>query len=178
MTAAGDATAILAGLLAAALVAILLVRRWLATYPFGLPAPEVAENDPILREAEARARRTLPDFLRLLPLHPGRAYVRFAFPPDGGETEHLWARVEGYAGGVFAVRVETPPAAHEGPFEAERAVPRDAVEDWQVEMDDGTIRGGFTLHALFDIWRRERGELPGRWAALEARYVDCTKVAQ
>mgnify|MGYP002622961156 CR=1 FL=1 len=171
MTAAGATFWLV--LLVAAMVGILLLRRWLASHPFGLPPLDVSPDDPLMKEAEARARRALPTFLELVPHHPGSCYVKFAFESDSGAVEHLWARVEGAEADGFAVRVETPPALHDGPFEPERTIPRSAVEDWQVELEDGRIRGGYTLHAMFAIHRRDLGDVPKRFAEHEARYVDC-----
>jgi len=174
----GTAMAVTLGVIAAAMVAILLVRRWLITHALGLPPLEVRPDDPLMREAEARARKALPTFLRLLPEHPGRAYVKFAFATDSGATEHLWGRVEAREGDRLRVQAETPPRDHEGAFDPERTLAPADIEDWQVELEDGTIRGGYTLHAMFAIHRRDVGAIPKRFAAFEARYVDCTKVAQ
>jgi len=168
----GTATAVTLAVIAAAMVAILLVRRWLVAHPFGLKPLDVRDDDPLLREAEARARKSLPAFLRLLPDHMGRAYVKFAFATDAGTTEHLWARVEAREGDRLRVQVETPPRDHGGAFEAERTLAPADLEDWQIEMEDGTIRGGYTLHAMFAIHRRDVGPIPKRFAALEALYVD------
>jgi hypothetical protein len=156
--AAGGTPLLWIAVMGAALVALLLLRRWLASHPLGIPPMAVADDDPLLVEALARARETLPAFLALLPEHPGRAFVRL-----GDGTEHPWAQVERLDGDHLVVRVEDGAA---------RPVDLSAVEDWQVELPDGTIRGGFTLHAMFAIHRRDVGKVPRHLADQEARYLD------
>ena len=146
------------------------------THPLGVPPLAIAADDPLLAAAEKKARATLPAFLALLPEHAGRALVKFAWTPETGGTEHLWARVERREGDRLHVQVETPPVAP-GPFDLARRVDLAEVEDWQVELLDGTIRGGFTVHAMFDIHRRDVGKVPRHLAAHEARFVDCRKPA-
>jgi len=156
-----------------ALVAIFLVRRMLVSARSSFDMLAVRDDDPVMQEAKAKARASLPVFFNLLPKHREDAAVKFAFSTDAGETEHLWAQVLEADGGPLRVRVVTPPASHEGPFEAERTIERKDVEDWQIEMRDGTIRGGHTMYALFEIYRRDVGELPKDIAPHEERYVDC-----
>ena len=66
---------------------------------------------------------------------------------------------------------------HFGPFGG-RFVPEtlmhplQELEDWTVELRDGTIRGGFGYRVVFQRTRERLGRLPDDLARHESRYVD------
>jgi hypothetical protein len=46
------------------------------------------------------------------------------------------------------VRLVTPPVTHTGPLERLHTKSLDELEDWQVTLPDGKVRGGFTMRVM------------------------------
>lgn len=132
-----------------------------------------APDDPLMLEAQARARDTLAHFLDLARGPRDNAMVKLRFVSNAGEAEYLWAEVLEILGGdELGVRLVTPPVTHTGQLERLYRCRLDEVVDWQVRDADGKIHGGYTQRAMFAIARRDRVRLPKRLARLEAEYRD------
>jgi uncharacterized protein YegJ (DUF2314 family) len=136
-----------------------------------LMAP-IADGDPLMALAVKKARATLPTLRELFREHPNDAMVKFAFLADSGQTEHLWAELISLGSGEFKARVKTLPMTHAGKFQKLQERPLDDLEDWQVELPDGRIRGGYGFQVVFHRTRERVGQLPKEMAAHEGRFVD------
>jgi len=84
-------------------------------------------------------------------------WIKFAVETYNG-PEHVWARVAGRSGDRLQCQIETPPVAHVKHVITE--VQAAAIEDWQVELEDGNVRGGFTTLAQTAIAKREGRPVP------------------
>ena len=151
-------------LIALAMTAVLAVWLWRSWVPSeGSPRVRIAPTDPILQRARERARAELPALHALLEEHRERAQIKLMVAA-GAEYAGQWADVLAWdaAGATVLER---------GPFR-ERAVPWADVEDWQVELPDGTLRGGFTVVACWRIRERETGRLPSEARRELPRFLD------
>lgn len=132
----------------------------------------IADDDPLMRLATTKARAALPLLRALFEEHPRDAMVKFAFASDSGQTEHLWADLIELGGDTFKARVKTLPVTHRGPFQRTQARSVIEIEDWQVELRDGQIRGGFGFQVVFHRTQERSGQLPSDAAAHAGRFVD------
>lgn len=137
-----------------------------------LGAVSVDPGDPVMREATAAARDTFPKFLEIYPDHVADSMVRFEFETDTGHVERLWGDLRRIDEREAVVYLRTPPHSHEGELEPEMTIARDAIDDWQVEFRDGTLRGGYTNRALFKIYEREIGPIHPKLLPQFARFKD------
>ncbi|MGD8237688.1 MAG: DUF2314 domain-containing protein [Armatimonadota bacterium] len=124
-----------------------------------LGAMPVDDDDPIMLKAREQAAASFAQFRKLYPEHKEDSMVKFSFQTDSGTTEHLWADLLELSETSANVYVRTPPIEHKGPTARTQTIPVDDIVDWQIEFHDGTIRGGFTNRALFNIFEREEGHL-------------------
>jgi hypothetical protein len=154
--------------IAAVVIILRLLRRSDALY---LGAAPIATNDPLLLAAQARAKETLPIFQQLAPAHMTDAMVKFRFAVTDG-TEQVWAYLRALDGDHLRVSVAHPLVDANIPVPEEQSITLDEVTDWQIEMHDGTIRGGFTNHAMFPIHRRDGYPIPREALQHEARFID------
>jgi hypothetical protein len=131
----------------------------------------VAPDDQTWADAVRRARATIP---QMLSLHAaGRElWVKFPFTPADGAREHVWGRVIRLSGETLHVTLETPLRGHRGPAPGELTVPFSDLEDWQVELPDRTVRGGYTTRAEIALARREGRRLPPHIADMQPRFRD------
>jgi uncharacterized protein YegJ (DUF2314 family) len=53
-----------------------------------------------------------------------------------------------------------------------RQHPVSDIEDWQVQLRDGRIRGGFGYQVMFYRTKEKLGQLPRELAAHQERFVD------
>jgi uncharacterized protein YegJ (DUF2314 family) len=155
----------------AVLVHLVWVRYLLNPYVY-LGAMPVADDDPLMAAARRKARETFAEFLALYPAHQADAMVKFRFETDHGTRENLWADLVSIDGQTATIYVRTPPRQHGGPFERRQQIPAERIIDWQIEMPDGTIRGGYTNRALFQIYKREAGAMHPKLLAVYRRFQD------
>lgn len=117
----------------------------------------VAEDDPLMLDAFAKAQATIPAFLRAFPQHKKDCVVKFRLSMPSGPVELVWADVIDITDGYAEVYVRTPPMECPPDFEPRRKVPVSDIVDWQIEFPDGTLRGGYTNQALCKIFERTEG---------------------
>jgi uncharacterized protein YegJ (DUF2314 family) len=155
-------------------VLVHLLWEWWLHPPYYNPgAMPIHLDDPLLKEAVAEGRATLPRFLEsIYPTHAKDTCVRFPFTSDFGTVEHLWADLLEVNGDRAMVFVRTFPIEHQGDFEPRMEISVAQISDWQVEYRDGTLRGGFTNRATFKIVERAHGYLPRDMKEQLARFRD------
>ena len=159
--------------LLAGVAVALLIAAWVR---FRSPRPAFPPlgtdpDDPLMLAAMERARASLDRFRALQARWPQDAFVKLRFTSSSGEVEHLAAHVEAWEDERLTVLLVTPPVTHSGRVERRREIGPDEIEDWQVTAPDGTIHGGFTQRAMFEIARREGIKLPDELRRLEAQYA-------
>lgn len=140
--------------------------------PDGHLVMPVRDDDPLMTHAVERARESLPVLRALLAERSGDATVKFAFRTDQGEIEHLWGRLVELGDRTFRVEVRTRPLAHRGRLDRDQEEPLEVLEDWQVLLDDGRIRGGFGTQATIARVRTQLGRLPRELAAQVPLFID------
>lgn len=134
------------------------------------PPLAIAPDDPLMREAIANAKETIPRF-RQLAAQPNRALrVKVPFHSSSGTTEYLWAEVLSFRDSQMEVRYLTPPATHTGRLERLHTHAVGELVDWQVELESGKYAGGYTTRAMFVRGREQWGDLPPEILAEEKKY--------
>jgi len=137
-----------------------------------LGAMPVAEDDPIMQQAVQRTRDTLGEFRKLYPAHRDDSMVKFRFKTDGGTTENLWGDLLEFEEARAKVYVRTPPIQHSGALDRTMEINVDDIVDWQIELRDGNLRGGFTNQALFKIFERQEGYMHPKFKEHMSRFQD------
>ncbi|MGH7724525.1 MAG: hypothetical protein ACREOU_03780 [Candidatus Eiseniibacteriota bacterium] len=125
-------------------------------------------ESPLWAGATAKARASVPLLRELVAAKAGLAVVKYPLVNGKGETEHVWGELLELDETTFRATLETPligggPAA--GP--AAGPQPLAALEDWQVVLPDGTIRGGYTTQAQIALARQAGHSVPRHIAELE-----------
>ena len=132
-------------------------------------ATPISPDDPIWVAAVARARAGFSEVLG--HREAGRElWVKFPLGTEAGTTEHVWGRVISVADGLVECTLETPPVA--GSARGVTEVDVHDIEDWQVELEDGTIRGGFTTRAQAEIATRDGRPVPRHVEDMIRRMTD------
>jgi len=165
-----------ARLLVLVLGATLVHYVWERLFPeyFSPGSLPVADDDPLMMDALAKAQASMQDFLRLYPEHRTDSVVKFMLVTDQGVKEGVWADLVDISEGTARVYVRTPPVHQTAPFEPTCSVPVSEFIDWQIEFRDGSLRGGFTNQALFKAFERENGYLPPAMIPHLARFKELT----
>lgn len=131
----------------------------------------VAPTDPLWEAAIARARATA-SLMEELYRAGKEVWVKFPVRMNEGDVEHVWGRVKSISPEWLRATVETPALNHRGQSESEVAFPLSVLEDWQVELPDGSIRGGFGTRAQAEIARRDGLPVPRHVREMLPRFVD------
>jgi len=132
----------------------------------------VADDDPLMLLAIKKARDELPTLRELFKEYPRGTLVKFACDTDSGQTEHVWAELIELGQETFRARVKTLPVTHQGDFQSVQARSVTEIEDWQVELRKGQIRGGYGFQVAFHRAKEQLGRLPEEYARHEARFID------
>jgi hypothetical protein len=135
-----------------------------------LGAATIADDDPLMVDAMAEAKRTWPRFLLLYADHPKDTVLKYRIRTKAGDVENVWGDLLELGGESATVYLRTPPVGAADIPDRRMVVPLAEVVDWQVMMPDGSLRGGFTQQATFRIIERESGRLDPRFAAQLQRY--------
>jgi uncharacterized protein YegJ (DUF2314 family) len=139
--------------------------RWVRDRGHGLEYLPPDLNVPGMPEAISRSRSSIQDFIGSLQGYRGRAFIKFPVAYDEGFTEHLWGCVQSFEDEVFDVSPANLPF-HGGLIADDRIqVEADAVEDWMLVDEEGRIRGGFSLVAIFNHFDKT-----GRWLTPRLRF--------
>ena len=149
-----------------------LVWRWFAHRPLVFKPLVLPLDDPLMLATVEKARRTTDVLRSLFPDRPHDTYVKFPFASDGGTKEILWGKLVEWAGEQMMIEFMNRPATHRGRFETRQIRPVAELEDWQVELADGRIRGAFSTLAMMTRVREQQGELPAELAEQATRFVD------
>ncbi|MCK6470376.1 MAG: hypothetical protein L6R28_01410 [Planctomycetes bacterium] len=151
----------------AGLLLFLLMARRRSSSFFGLMFPplKIAPDDELFAMAVERAKAERARLEELFAQRPRDTYVRLA--SENGAPAPVWLRLLELDGAQMRV----------GPAEgetagAERSAPFEHLEDWQVELSDGKIRGGFTIEVQMLRAAQQYNGLPPVLAQQQMRYLD------
>jgi hypothetical protein len=98
--------------------------------------------------------------------------VKVRFETDTGQVEHIWCWLRAIDGESMKVEIITYPHTQKAKIPLGQVFPLSALEDWQVEQRNGTLRGGYTQKVMFDASRDKSGQLPRELEEQRARFVD------
>jgi uncharacterized protein YegJ (DUF2314 family) len=135
-----------------------------------VPPLSISDDDPLMRDAMAKAKDTIPRF-RELAAQPNRGMrVKIPFVSSSGTTEYLWSEVSSFRDSQMEVRYLTPPVTHTGRLERLHTHPVADLVDWQVELPSGKYEGGYTMRVMFVRGREQWGSLPPELQSEEKKY--------
>lgn len=131
----------------------------------------IAADDPLMRDAMAKAKGMIPRF-RELAAQPNQGMrVKVPFVSNSGTTEYLWAEVLSLHDLQMEVRYLTPPVTHAGQLERLHTHLVADLVDWQVELESGKYAGGYTMRVMFVRGREKWGSLPPKLLVEEKKYA-------
>lgn len=152
-------------------VLALVALVWLG-FKYATPrASSISPDDPVWAAAIERARATLPE-MRELHDSGHEVWAKHPLKTSAGTTEHVWGRVTDITTQYVRCTLETPPIDDAPPHGVESQIHVDLIEDWQAELDDGTIRGGFTTRAQAEIAKRQGERVPNHIEDMLRRMAD------
>jgi uncharacterized protein YegJ (DUF2314 family) len=125
-----------------------------------------------LDEAREKARATMPFALEQAEKNVDGLYVKFPLQTREGLTEHIWGYVHFLKDQRFNVTLANDPMAGEETEPGRRDVPADEVEDWQIMHRDGSIKGAYSLIALFKNYENRGHKLTPRMKKQKALLLD------
>lgn len=152
-------------------VVALAVLVWLGfkyATPRGTP---ISPTDSVWAAAIERARATMPE-MRELHNSGHQVWAKYPLRTSAGTTEHVWGRVLEVSTEYVRCTLETPPIDGAAPRGVESQIAVDRIEDWQAELDGGTIRGGFTTRAQAEISKRQGERVPHHIEDMLRRMID------
>jgi|SRR5688572_24881095 len=129
-------------------------------------------SQPAWIDAVARARAAVPVLRELFAAREAPVDVKYALQNSAGDTEHVWGELLELADDEFCANLRTPLLRGRLVSSPPFRLPLSALEDWQAELPDGRIRGGFTTQLEIALARRDGRHIPDHIANMEKRFVD------
>ena len=136
----------------------------------------VDTNDPLWLGAIAAARASQDEMHRLHEVHGSDLFVKYPLIAKNGEVEHVWGPLLESTPQSLKVGLATPPVGGlqaEPPF----AIASADLEDWQLVLADGIVRGGFTTQAQIALTLKSGWAVPDHVKQLQGKFVDVLHVA-
>ena len=153
--------------LAVGLLAVIAV-RWIRAKR-GSP---IDPNSSAWQHATSRAQSTMHLLEQLWSERPQGIWVKFPLLNKQGDREHVWGELESIGAESLTAKLATP-LLRGGPTAGTTCtVARADLEDWQAELQDGRIRGGFTTQAELALAKQSGRPIPAHIKAMEGRFVD------
>lgn len=107
----------------------------------------ISQNDREMNAAIAEARRTLPEFLKIVDKPPpGVDSIAFKYPLGG--WEHIWVSDVERRGNVLVGRLDNEPMQENYRIGQVVEVPFAQVSDWAYRGADGVMRGHRTTRVI------------------------------
>ncbi len=107
----------------------------------------VSQNDPEMNAAITEAKRTLPEFLKVVVKPPpGVSAITFKYPLGG--WEHIWVTDVTRRGTMLVGRLDNEPMQKEYRLGQVVEVPLSQVSDWAYRGADGVMRGHRTTRVI------------------------------
>lgn len=107
----------------------------------------ISQRDPEMNAAIAEAKRTLPEFLRVVDKPPpGVDSIGFKYPLGG--WEHIWVTDVERRGNVLIGRLDNEPMQENYRTGQVVEVPFAQVSDWAYRGADGVMRGHRTTRVI------------------------------
>lgn len=157
-------------LLAVALVVLILVLVGARRRPRkGLL---VDRHDPIWVAAMEKARATVPVLRELFQSGLGPIGVKYPLPNTAGESEHVWGELQALEQDYFVATLATPMRRGRPASSPPYTMPLSTLEDWQLILEDGTVRGGFTTQADIETAIASGQSIPDHVRERQGRFVD------
>lgn len=156
------------------LIMIGLGWRWLSRSNRGIE--ETVSDDFTdsreFKESMENAKSTMPYFLEQVDKNTDNAYVKFPLKTPDDTVEHIWGYVHLFKDGVFNVSLVNKPYDDRIDASGRRDVEIDAVEDWQIMLPDGKIKGAYSLVALFNHYESSGKKLNRKMRKQKSQFLD------
>ncbi len=122
-----------------------------------VPVIEVSDDDPLMIEAIANARRGWPQFVAAFEARAGENFSIKAPVRHAGNTEFIWICVTAIEGDrVYGTLGNDPANLGALKLNSKVSVPVDELNDWCYFESAGNLAGGFTIAAVQEAARRPR----------------------
>lgn len=145
---------------------------WMVVKSRARPGMQVDTTSQPWATAIARTQASVPTLRELFADGGSPIDVKFPLQNSKGETEHVWGELQTLSEETFTADLRTPMRRgrpmSQPPFE----LPIAALEDWQVELPDGRIRGGFTTQLEISLARQQGHAIPAHIESMARRFVD------
>ena len=156
----------------AVILMIWLGVKWLFGSEPGLDDEHIDFDSPELQAARQQAKETLPHFIRQVSHGVDQAYIKFPFQTDQGVTEHIWGYVHHFSNGEFTVSLANTPYTQEGEYNTWQYVPESDIEDWQIVLPNGKIKGGYSTIGAFRYLENRGRRLSRKMQKQKSELVD------
>jgi len=126
-----------------------------------VPLIEVADDDPLMKAAVEKSRRSWPKFVAAYEARTGENFSVKAPVTNAGNTEFIWISVTSLEGDrIYGTLGNDPGNLGNLKLGSKVSVPVAELNDWCYVDARGNLTGGFTIEAVQEASRRRRKRPP------------------
>jgi hypothetical protein len=129
-------------------------------------------TSPEWQEAVAKAQASIPSLREIFRSGQYLVGVKYALLNSRGDREHVWGELLELSEDSLLATIDTPLRRGHPTSAPPFRTSLSDLEDWQVQLPDGAIRGGFTTRLDIKVAREKGLQLPAHMLAMEGRFVD------
>jgi hypothetical protein len=159
----------------AGIVLVLFLIGWAVLRHAGRKARaswRVGANHPLLLEARRKANASLASLRQLHAGNAGRSQVRWAPAPSYTIADWVWSDLDELGADSCVVAVPALPGVDAAQAPQQHSVNLQDLVDWQVQLPDGSIRGGFTTQAEIRLAKQLGAPLAESMRHADGKFLD------
>jgi uncharacterized protein YegJ (DUF2314 family) len=133
---------------------------WPRLFPDVFRPQVIDPEDPLMTAAMDQARREVDRLKEAVSEGRKQAFIKFPLGMQNGATEHIWGLAHQIEGEDVVVSLVNDPIDTPKTEDPRMRVALAEIEDWTLLSGDGSTEGGYTMKAMAQIYKRDKGYLP------------------
>jgi len=125
-----------------------------------------------LEDSKLIAQDKLKNFIKEVEHNVDEAYIKFPLEVSNESIEHVWAYTHNYKNGCFNVSISNETYDESIDISSRRDINQKLVEDWQIILPNGKIKGAYSLIALFKNLENNNKKLTPKMKNQKEAFLD------
>lgn len=133
---------------------------WPRLFPDVFGPQAIDPQDPLIVAATDQARNEVNRLKEAVNEGRKQVFIKFPLGMQNGATEHIWGLVHQIEREDVIVSLANEPIDTPKNEDLRIRVALADIEDWVLLSSDGSTEGGYTMKAIAQIYKRDKGYLP------------------
>lgn len=133
---------------------------WARLFPDVFMPQAIDPKDPLMVATMDQARREVDRLKEAVNEGRKQVFIKFPLGMQSGATEHIWGVVHQIEREDVVISLANDPIDTPKNEDLRIHIVLADIEDWVLLSGDGSTEGGYTMKAMAQIYKRDKGYLP------------------